>query len=71
MDQPKALERYHLYVMRDDVRIVVAVTLVRSQIRSVVRAFPLDTWVLMCEDGEEVYGDSATILRRLSRGPSE
>lgn len=40
MDQPKALERYHLYVMRDDVKIVVATSVVRSQVRSIVRAFP-------------------------------
>lgn len=70
MDQPKALERYHLYVMRDDVQIVVAFSIVRSQVRSIVRAFPLDFWHLSCEDGGDVEGDSTAILRRLSRGPN-
>jgi len=70
VDQPRALERHHLYVMRDDVPIIVAFSVVRSQVRSIVRAFPLDTWSLSCESGGDVEGDSATILRRLSRGPS-
>jgi hypothetical protein len=68
MDQPRALERYHLYVMRDDVLIIVAFSVVRSQVRSIVRAFPLDFWHLQCENGEVVEGDKTTILRRLAGG---
>jgi hypothetical protein len=70
VDQPRALERYHLFVMRDDVLIVVATSVVRSQVRSIVRAFPLDFWHLRCENGEVVEGNKTTILRRLSNGPA-
>lgn len=70
MDQPSALERYQLFVMRDDVLIIVAYNVYRSQVRSIVRAFPLDLWHLVCENNEVVEGDTTTILRRLANGPS-
>ena len=71
MDQPRALERYSLYVIRDYATIIVASSVSRRQVRSIVRAFPLDTWYLVCEDNEGVQGDTATILRRLANGPSK